>query len=496
MATLTRRLFHHSSHYSAGQFLILLSSLVSFPILTRIFSPDEYGLMNLISNALVILLAISKGGFQHSIIRYYDEFSARSNRQEFESFTSSIIFGGLAFALSVTIVWTGVNMLLSNVWQGEHQIGLLMLLASGLIFLRAGESLLLAFLRAEQQTIALNAYRVIVRYFSLGMVLLFLFFLSRTLTGFYTAHLFSMSLAIGVLLVMRVRRSRPRVFDFSGSIFREALFYGFPLVGFEVCSLLLNYVDKFFIQFMMDATAVGLYSAAYNLSDYVKDLVVLPLSSAVAPIYMRVWAERGKEHTEKFLTGALRSYVVLAVPIVLGYSAVSGDVIRFVASEDFAAGSIIVPWVIVGLLINGTIPIIGAGLYIQKKTKILVFYMLVATAINAAANMMLIPNFGLQGAAIAKLLSYSALMVCVTIVSRKFIAFSMPWASMLKYLLAGLLMFAVITTFQFSQPILGLVLHIFIGALTYGVLIIVLDKPVRENALALVDLYRKYRKGK
>jgi O-antigen/teichoic acid export membrane protein len=472
------------SHYSAGQLLVLVSTFVSFPILTRIFTVADYGIMNLVSDALLILVAFSKGGLQNSIVRFYDEIGAgKEKKQKLNKLVTSVLWGGSGFALVVTIICMVAIAALPDSWLGQNGTRTLLLVSCGLIFFRAGESFLLGFLRAEQQTVFLNGYKVVSKYLSLGVVLLFVFFISRSLTGFYCAQMMAMIPVLAVLLIWRLRKNPPHAKNWSREIFRRAMVYGFPLIGFELISMLLAYADRYLIQYYEGAEAVGLYSAAYNMVDYVKDLIVVPLSTAVMPIYMKAWFKKGPEVTQNFLKNALRSYTFLAVPLIFGCTVIGKDFIHVLASEKFIDGHVIIPWVITGLMINGALPILAAGLYIQDKTNKLVGLLAFTSLFNLAANLILIPKFGIQGAAMAKLFSYLILAVLATYLSNRVVKFPIAWRALARYVLAGAIMYLVAAAVRVSSPVLELAAEIATGTVVYFAIVFIIDTGARQKTL-------------
>jgi O-antigen/teichoic acid export membrane protein len=473
------------SHYSVGQLLVLVSTFVSFPLLTRIFTVADYGIMNLVSDALLILVAFSKGGLQNSIVRFHDELGAgKEKKQRLNKLVVSVLWGGSGFALVITIICMIVIALLPESWLGQSGIRTLLLVSCGLIFFRAAESFLLGFLRAEQQTVFLNGYRVVSKYVSLGMVLLFVFYISRSLTGFYCAQMIAMIPVLAMLLIWRLRKNPLDRQNWSAEIFRRALIYGFPLIGFELISMLLAYADRYLIQYYEGAKAVGLYSAAYNMVDYVKDLIVVPLSTAVMPIYMKAWFKKGPEVTQSFLKNALRSYALLAVPLIFGCAVIGKDFIHVLASEKFIDGYVIIPWVITGLMINGALPILAAGLYIQDKTNKLVGLLAFASIFNLVANVILIPKFGIQGAAIAKLASYIILAVLATHFSNRVVKFPIAWVALAKYVFAGVVMYVAAAAVHMSSPVLELIAETGVGAAVYFAIVFIIDTGARQKTLS------------
>ena len=61
-----KTLYRHSSHYLGGRVVVMLLGFISFPVFTRVFSVAEYGVINLITNTVLLLTVLSKFGFQHS----------------------------------------------------------------------------------------------------------------------------------------------------------------------------------------------------------------------------------------------------------------------------------------------------------------------------------------------------------------------------------------------------------------------------------------------
>lgn len=130
---MSRKLALHISNYSIGNLLVTISGLVSFPIFTRVFTVDEYGVMNLIATTLALLLAISKLGIQHSIVRFYGESKSKAGGAGVSEYLSTTLFGMMAIALAVTLAWAAVSQLIPTSWWSDPRISDLFLLTSALL---------------------------------------------------------------------------------------------------------------------------------------------------------------------------------------------------------------------------------------------------------------------------------------------------------------------------------------------------------------------------
>src|ERR1700749_798868 len=75
-----KRLMVQTSHYGLTSLFNMVAGLVTFPILTRLFSVADYGTMTLIAATLTVSVAVAKVGVQHSIVRYHSEIDAGKSK--------------------------------------------------------------------------------------------------------------------------------------------------------------------------------------------------------------------------------------------------------------------------------------------------------------------------------------------------------------------------------------------------------------------------------
>ena len=130
------------------------------------------------------------------------------------------------------------------------------------------------------------------------------------------------------------------------------------------------------------------------------------------------------------------------------------------------------------------------GLYIHKKGKILMLLTMLSATVNVILNVILIPKYGITGAAIATLVSFVLLATSNKIISSKIFDIAIPWISILKFGIAAAFMYATLSQIIFSSMILTLVLQIVTGAIIYSILVLLIDVQTRDIAK---DYYLKIR---
>lgn len=480
-----RKLVLNFSHYSAASLLVTATSFVTFPFLTRVFSVADYGVMNLVSATLQLLGAVGKFGTQHAIIRF--ESDTRAGRQPFDLKTlfSTTVLGMGSSGLLVALTWAALTQFLPAGWLKDDRVPGLFLLTSVLILLRCLESCLINHLRAEQESRILMTYQVCVKYFGVALIVSVLLLIARSLRGFYAAIIITETLGGLALAVLvfgpRTGRPRPSLRSFSPALYRELLRFGIPMmVGYELAGVILSVGDRYIIQYFLPGDPLGIYAASYNLCQYVQTVCVASLNNAVVPIYMRLWSEKGEAATRQFIDQVLHYYVLLAAPIVAGMAAVGPEFLPFVASQKFASGALIIPYVMAGMAIDGLSVVVGAGLFIHKETRVMMRLVLGGALFNVVLNAALVPRVGLVGAALATLLSYLLVTIAMAISSSRRLRITVPWPALAKGGLLGFLMFEVVRAIHLDGRAATIAARIALGAVVYCASVVCLDVKARE----------------
>ena len=176
-----KKLLSQSSHYLVGQALLMGIGFVSFPILTRLFSVSDYGILGLITSTVAIIVAVVKLGFPISIVRHYSEYKEKNNLDEFYS---TMFFGYGFMALCTTVTFLIAIQFIPNRIL-DTNMRYLMSIASILIFLKTIDAIITSFYRAAQQSRLYILINVIIRYGTFIAGVAVVLFLMKSLYGYY-----------------------------------------------------------------------------------------------------------------------------------------------------------------------------------------------------------------------------------------------------------------------------------------------------------------------
>lgn len=479
-----RKLLRHASHYSLASLLSVISGLVTFPLLTRTFSLQDYGMLSLLSATLGIAVTAGKTGIQHGIVRYFTEIAAGKSPFSMKHLHATTILGMLATALFVCIVLIVGAWGAPAHWIEDDRMRGLLAIVGLLAVVEVIDSAVSNLLVADQRSSAVLKYQFAKKNLGLAAILIALLLITPSLAAFWWAKVIAEVLALLLPLWILFARRRdliPRVSSFSGGLYRKLLAYGVPMAaGYELSGVILNAGDRYIVNAMLGKTELGLYSAAYSLSQYVQSVFISSIGMAIMPLYMRMWDEEGAEKTAAFVSRSLRTYVLIAVPVIAGLSSVGPELLPALASERYASAGNVIPWVSGGMVVDGVGSFLAAGLFVHRKASVIGLVVSSAAILNVVLNVLFIPHLGVLGAAVATLASYTFLCVAFARSAKPLLHIRFPWATALRAMLAAAVMFAALHYLVPGRRFVTVGVRAAAGAPVYLAMILWLDADARR----------------
>ncbi|MDO4636247.1 MAG: oligosaccharide flippase family protein [Lautropia sp.] len=476
------RLAAHFSRYSIAGLLVTLASIVSFPFLTRIFPLADYGMMSLIGVLVTTLAAIGKLGLQQAALRFYSEVKAGHSAWTLAQYEATVYVGQASAGTIASLLWIVAIALLPDTLFASTKNHHLLYLVAPLALLQCLSSAVINQLRARELSGILSLYSVIQRYAGLALIVLALLYISTSLWGLYGAQMAADALCLSVLAYWFFHREPWSVRDFSLPFLKTLLTFSLPLVAMELSSVMLSLGDRILIQRMLGPTELGIYSAPYNLCEYIAAILVTAFTGAITPMVLRLWANEGEAVTQAFLQRVFHLYLLFAIPMVAGVSAIAEPLLLLVASEKYRAGAVIIPSVMGGVALQGLFPVATAGLQIRKRSGAILLAILSAAVVNLLLNLLLIPLLGIQGSAIATLLAYGLMTAVAATMGRNTVTVHPEYRRILTFLAMALLMYLILIQIHSEHHLTTLIVRMVAGTLIYAAGTFLLDRETRDLA--------------
>lgn len=471
----TKKFLLHFSHFLTGNALSLLLGFITFPILTRVLSREEYGILGLVSTTMLLFVAMGKSGLSNGIIRFYGDYD--SNDDALSGFVTTVFLKGLVLSSITTACYLALVTSLLRLLTINKEFMVCFLVMSFYLFVRPLNIIVLNILRVRGKTILLNSIEFCGKALAVALSLFLFFYVISKFYGYFVG-LAAAEITISIYLFWWFFSNyRIRFRRVSNELFVRLVSFGAPLLLTELSYLLLTYADRYMIVLYRDEAALGLYSVGYNLSMYIADLVTFSLSYSVVPIYVEVYRKEGKEATEIFLKKCLHYVLIGVIPICFGFHAVSKNLFVFLASEKYATASEFSFIILIGTLLLGLNNIFNAGLYLSKKTLGILSIMAVSVLLNVVLNMILLPSYGIKGAAIATLVAAAVSSVLTILISYRYLKVGINW-SILYFVIISFVMLKVVEKISITPLYLGLGIQILTG-----IAIVVIGTALAERGI-------------
>ena len=259
---LINKIFKQSSHYFWGEALIMASGIISFPILTRIFTKYEYGLMSLLTVTATIIGSIASLGANRSLVRFYHNYKKKNQVTTFfGTLASSLFLSGMSAILFATLV-TRLLLIWGIVSDDFYS---LLPFAMVWIILQNLFMYMYTIYRLEEQVFIYNLLGIFRKYAGMitAIVLVVIF---HNLHSFYYGQIAVEFILVVLLIFLIYKKFGPFIAQIpSKKILTESFKYGFPLAISGISFRIFNMGDRYVIAHFLNVEQVASYSVAYMI---------------------------------------------------------------------------------------------------------------------------------------------------------------------------------------------------------------------------------------
>jgi len=197
---------------------------------------------------------------------------------------------------------------------------------------------------------------------------------------------------------------------------RDQLTFGLALVPGAMAGFTLDLSDRFFLRHYSSLEQVGLYSLGYRLGE-----IIFFVTAAVQLAWPQfIFANRKSPQAKELYSYATTYYLAGMLFLVLGLSALAPELVRLMAAPEYQAAAPIVPIVALAGLCEGLRYVVTIGIAFQRRPIIRSAATGAAALVNVVLNVLLIPTYGMMGAAWATLAGFVTLIVIEFTVARHF----------------------------------------------------------------------------
>lgn len=382
-----------------------LSAIVIFYLYTRYLGVIGYGL-NVQLNAIVtVLISISSLGVIFQIINQSDNGDKTYTSNLFWTNLITIVALSMIVVLPMLIFPAVVNRL----WMKIPGADSIIKLGGILVILTVVDNYVQGFYRSRLRFVQITLF---------DLIQLLLVTAGISVVVMTTANLF-LTIAVSLVVVLVMVFIKIVMLFVLGEItlvkFKiltdvvfESLVYGWPIVLMNLGNWILNLSDRMFIGYFYNVKEVGVYSAVYTLAGLI-GIFGAPFWYLMYPTMIKSKGSDSVLEMSLVARKYIRGFMYLAVPAMFGLVIVSKDAMRLLGQGGFETGSLLFGLVVIALFIDQMTAVGHYWAYMEKKPNFIRNATLSCGLLNVGLNLVLVPKFGILGAAWSTLAGYSLL---------------------------------------------------------------------------------------
>lgn len=174
-----------------------------------------------------------------------------------------------------------------------------------------------------------------------------------------------------------------------------------PTVFHNLSDLVLGQSDQLMLQHMIDTSAVGCYSYAWQFAN-ILFIIFGALNRSWCPFFF----DEMKEGKQEVMMEKTRNFLELFTILACGFILLAPEVFHVYAGKDFWPGTMVIPLFVASYYLNFLCTFPVNFEYYHKKTKVVAIVTISSSLLNVALNYLLIKSLGMAGAALATAISH------------------------------------------------------------------------------------------
>lgn len=382
-------------------------------VVTRWFGINNYGSYALVFTIAQAMAMIFAFGIPNALVKIIG--NERLNWHQ----AKKVLLKGIKIVLLIglipvfTIIF-GHEFLALHLFSKPHLSPYFLLLAIGLPVMILHE-LFLYFFIATQNFKKFNWFMFVMPHFVFLVLLLVISFLKWD--GAYIFGCYVIAITITVITeFFYVFELTPNQ---TPSILKskQLLKIASPMMFSGLLIFLLSWTDTIMLGFYMSEAEVGIYNVAFRLGS-IGFLVIVSVSTFITPKISLLYGEKNYIELKKTIQNATRLILLLSIPL-FGIIFFGREFWLQLFGNEVKAGSNALALISVGILFSASCGNVDQILNMTGGEKILRNITLFSFVLNVMLNFTFIPTQGIQGAALASLITNIVLNVACLIYVKK-----------------------------------------------------------------------------
>ena len=269
---------------------------------------------------------------------------------------------------------------------------------------------------------------------------------------------------------------------------KSLFIYGFWIFLISTGSTVFAYADTIFVGYFLTNGDVGIYRVAFQFTT-AATFITTAIYSTLTPKISNWSANNQWEKIAPPVSRGITFSLILAVPVFTGGLLLADKLLYYFYGADFAAGATACTILLLVQVISVFITLLGVALTASDHARQSFYATATAAVLNIILNCIFIPLLGINGAAVATLISYSVNAILIAHFLKRYITVKIEKKPILHIVLSAAVMGLFVFIYKLFVPLDNVILTLIpvaVGAVLYFFLLFKIDRGIRDEIAGMV----------
>ena len=407
------KLAKQTAIYGISTIVVRFLNYLLTPYYTRIFTPDEYGIVTDIYALIPFALVVLSMGMESSYFRFTTRAQEEggdieaNKRKVFATTWGITSLGATIFFAIVWLLSTPISKAMGAAYVAHPEY---VTIVAAIVMLDVWSIIPFSRLREQGRAMRFVLLKAVSVLLNVGLAIAFgivgLYDTTFGIGWVLIANLIASAVTF-IALLPSTNRTIPRI---DRALLRKIFIYSLPLLISGIAGTANEFIDRQMIKYLTpEATAMaelGVYGAIVKIA-VVMTLFTQMYRLAAEPFFL---AGFKKEEFKEANAASMKYFVMASMLIFLGI-VLFRDLFALIVGKSFREGIDILPVVLLSNVLAGIWFNLSFWYKREEKTKYAAYITFLGLAVTIGLSFLLVPKFGYRGAAWVRLIAEAAMVV-------------------------------------------------------------------------------------
>ena len=478
-----------------GTIVSLLLGFLARIIMVRFSTQSEYGVFSLSLTIISICTTVSALGLEEGATRYIAYLRGKNEKNDVQdTISSSIIIVLMASILVTALIYFASDFLAMRVFHDPNISFVLQIMAISIPF-AVLINLIVSIFRGFDKASIKVYFGNILRPGVYLLLLLIVVFFNRSFVEMVSTYVISLLITFLILIAYFIKNSPIEIILRKGRVnyhTKSLLRFSIPLLIVSLLLAVMSWTDTLMLGFFKTTETVAAYSAAYPLANLLSP-GINSIGLLYVPIISYMYSKNNIKDIGTLNESSTKWCFIITLPIFFILFVFPEFTLNLFYGSQYIKASSVLQILSLGFIVNSFFGLNYYTLTAIGKSRLLMNCSLISAASNIILNLILIPPFGMFGAAIASAISFTLIEIYMTLRLYKFLKIHPFTQKYVRFTILATLLIAVFYIFRnlFIQTLWTVSIVYILFLVTYSMSILITNSLDIEDKKILIQIEEK-----